>query len=67
VDGGRLADRVGLFIRPATLVPTMETITDRLEEPTVVRTDLGAIFVSLELIPTASGSDSLGMHKLEEV
>jgi transposase len=38
-----------LFIRPTTLETPMETIADRPAEPTAVRTDLGAIFVSLEL------------------
>jgi len=49
VDGVRLADRVGLFIGPTTLETLMEKIADRPAEPTAVRTDLGAIFVSLEL------------------
>jgi transposase len=40
---------VELFIRPITLEPIMETTTDRPAELTVIRTDLGAIFVSLEL------------------
>jgi len=39
----------GLFIRPTTLETPMETIAERPAEPTAVRTDLGAIFVSLEL------------------
>jgi transposase len=38
-----------LFIEPTTLEATMETITDRPVELTAVRSDLGAIFVSLEL------------------
>src|SRR3954447_2150663 len=34
---------------PPTLEATMQTVADRPEAPTAIRTDLGAIFVSLEL------------------
>src|SRR5207344_1732243 len=47
VDSNRRSDRVRLL--PPTLEATMQTVTDRSEAPTAIRTDLGAIFVSLEL------------------
>jgi transposase len=52
VDGDRLADRVELFTEPTALETTMETAADPLEAPTAIRTNLGAIFVSLELSRT---------------
>ena len=53
VDGDRLADRVELFTEPTALETTMETAADQLEAPTAIRTNLGAIFVSLELSRTS--------------
>jgi transposase len=47
VDSDRHFGRVKLL--PPTLEATMQTVTDRPEAPTAIRTDLGAIFVSLEL------------------
>src|SRR6476620_3681966 len=47
VDSNRRSDRVRLL--PPTLEATMQTVADRSEAPTAIRTDLGAIFVSLEL------------------
>ena len=47
VDSDRHSGRVRLL--PPTLEATMQTVADRPEAPTAIRTDLGAIFVSLEL------------------
>src|SRR6476660_6433869 len=47
VDSDRHFGRVRLL--PPTLEATMQTVADRPEAPTAIRTDLGAIFVSLEL------------------
>ena len=47
VDSDRHFGRVTLL--PPTLEATMQTVADRPEAPTAIRTDLGAIFVSLEL------------------
>ena len=47
VDSDRRSGRVRL--RPPTLETTMQTVADRSEAPNAIRTDLGAIFVSLEL------------------
>src|SRR5271170_4158664 len=47
VDSDQRSGRVRL--RPLTLETTMQTVADRSEAPNAIRTDLGAIFVSLEL------------------
>src|ERR1700719_3498453 len=47
VDSDRHFGSVRLL--PPTLEATMQTVADRPEAPTAIRTDLGAIFVSLEL------------------
>jgi len=47
VDSDRRSGRVRL--RPPTLETTMQTVADRPEAANAIRTDLGAIFVSLEL------------------
>jgi len=47
VDSNRYSGRVRLL--PPTLEATMQTVAERPEAPTAIRTDLGAIFVSLEL------------------
>src|SRR5665648_199575 len=47
VDSDRHSGRVRLL--PPTLEATMQTVSDRPEAPTAIHTDLGAIFVSLEL------------------
>ena len=47
VDSDRYSGRVRLL--PPTLEATMQTVADRPEAPTAIRSDLGAIFVSLEL------------------
>src|SRR5665648_995164 len=47
VDSDRHFGRVRLL--PPTLEATMQTVSDRPEAPTAIHTDLGAIFVSLEL------------------
>jgi transposase len=49
MDSDRLSDRVELFIKAITLEIIMEFVADRPEAPTAIRTDLGAIFVSIEL------------------
>ena len=46
VDSALLFDRVELF---TNLETTMPIVADRPEEPTAIRTDLGAMFVSMEL------------------
>jgi hypothetical protein len=47
VDSDRHTGRVRVL--PPTLEATMQTVADRPEAATAIRTDLGAIFVSLEL------------------
>src|ERR1017187_4172645 len=47
VDSDRRSGRVRLG--PPTLETTMQTVADRPEAPNAIRTDLGAIFISLEL------------------
>src|SRR5204862_4917645 len=47
-DSDRRSARVRL-LNPPTLETTMEVVADRAEAPPAIRTDLGAIFVSLEL------------------
>src|SRR3954449_6529181 len=47
-DSGRRSARVRLLNRP-TLETTMQVVADRAAEPIAIQTDLGAIFVSLEL------------------
>src|ERR1700722_3168082 len=47
VDSDRRSGRVRL--RPRTLETAMQSIAERHEEPTAIQTNLGAIFVSLEL------------------
>src|SRR5664280_3359263 len=47
VESDRHSGRVRLL--PPTLEATMQTVSDRPEAPTAIHTDLGAIFVSLEL------------------
>jgi transposase len=48
VDSDLLSGRVELF-HQLTLETTMDIGTDGTEEPTAIRTDLGAIFISMEL------------------
>src|SRR5215831_3028447 len=47
VDSGR--DRRRVRLQPPTVETAMQSIAERHEEPTAIRTNLGAIFVSLEL------------------
>src|SRR5258707_10296615 len=47
VDSDRHSGRVRLL--PPTLETTMQTVADRPEAPIAIRTNLGAIFISLEL------------------
>src|SRR5437588_5485965 len=58
---------------PRTLEPTMQVAADRRQTPTAIRTDLGAIFVSLELSRSTwlvtslspGGGEKLSKHALE--
>jgi len=48
VDSSRRSGRVAVA-KPPTLETTMPSVADRTEAPTTIRTDLAAIFISLEL------------------
>src|SRR3979411_3360192 len=72
VDSDRHSGRVRLL--PPTLEATMQTVADRPEAPTAIRTDLRAIFVSLELIGSTwlitslspGGGEKMSKHSVQE-
>lgn len=57
VDSALLFGRVELELFTNTLETTVPIVADRPEEPTAIRTDLGAIFISLELNESLAEDD----------
>jgi hypothetical protein len=69
VDSNRHSDRVGL--QRTTVEPTMQVIANRPEAPSAIRSELGAIFVSMEvsrsswmITSLSPGSEKMSKHSV---